>query len=73
MRRGASGTSEHVIAKSSICGWDALCKSGVRAVTVTCLTPGDLSGASLAKLGVEQSALNTVEKSAEGIVGGWLH
>ncbi len=47
-----------------------LYKSGVYAVKVTRLTPGDLSGASEdLKLGVWKQALNTVEKSAEGIVG----
>ena len=44
MRRGASGTSGHVTAKSSICGsMDALCKSGARAAKVTCLTPREVS------------------------------
>jgi len=46
MRRDASGTSGHVTAKSSICDWDAFCKSGVYAAKVTCLTPGDLRAAS---------------------------
>jgi len=46
IRRDASGASGHVTAKPSICGWGAFCKSGVYAVKVTCLTPGDLSGAS---------------------------
>ena len=46
MRRDASGASGHVTAKPSICGWDAFCKSGARAATVTCLTPGGLSDAS---------------------------
>ena len=32
-------------------------------------TPGDLPGASVTRLGAEQSALNPVEKSANGIVG----
>jgi len=45
MRRDALGTSGHVTAKSSICGWGAFCKSGVYAAKVTSLTPGDLSGA----------------------------
>src|SRR5688572_30173822 len=44
MRRGAPGASGHMTAKPSICGWGALCKSGVYAVKVTSLTPGDLSG-----------------------------
>ena len=58
-------------AKSSICDWDAFCKSGVYAAKVTCLTPGGLPGASEeSKLGVWRRALKTVEKSAEGIVGG---
>jgi len=46
MRRDASGASGHVTAKPSICGWDAFCKFGVYAAKVTCLTPGDLPGAS---------------------------
>ena len=46
MRRDASGASGHVTAKPSICGWGAFCKSGVYAVKVTSLTPGDLPGAS---------------------------
>ena len=72
MRRDASGASGHVTTKPSICGWDAFCKSGVYAAKVTCLTPGDLPGACRrSKLGAERLALNTVEKSAEGIVGGW--
>lgn len=45
-RRDAPGTSGHVTAKSSICDWGAFCKSGVYARKVTCLTPGDLPGAS---------------------------
>ena len=45
MRRGASWASGRMTAKPSICGCDALCNSGVHAVTVTCLTPGDLSRA----------------------------
>ena len=45
-RRGASGASGHVTAKPSICDWGVLCKSGVYARTVSCLTPGGLSGAS---------------------------
>jgi hypothetical protein len=51
MRRGASETSGHVTAKSSICsdgtstGRGALCKSGVYASKDPCLTAGDLSGA----------------------------
>jgi len=58
-----------VTAKPSICGWGAFCKSGVYAAKVTCLTPGDLPGASATRLGVGQPALKTVEKSANGIVG----
>jgi len=53
MRRGASGTSGHVTAKSSICGsWDALYKSGACATKETCLTRGDL----------HRSGLETVHK-----------
>ena len=51
-RRGASGASGHVTAKPSICDWGVLCKSGVYARTVSCLTPGGLSGASATRLGV---------------------
>jgi len=47
MRRGTSRTSGHVTAKSDIYEWcDVLCKSGVYAAKETCLTAGDLSGAS---------------------------
>lgn len=42
MRCGTSGTSWHVTAKSSICAWGVLYKSGVYAVKALCLTPGDL-------------------------------
>ena len=56
-------------AKPSICDWGVLCKSGVYARIVSCLTPGGLSGASATRLGVGRPALKTVEKSAEGIVG----
>ena len=46
IRRDASGTSGLVTAKLAICGWGAFCKFGVYAAKVTCLTPGDLCGAS---------------------------
>jgi len=60
-----------VTAKPSICGRGALCKSGVYAVTVACLTSGDLPGASgYRSWALKRLALNTVEKSAEGIVDG---
>lgn len=49
MRRDASGASGHVTAKPSICEWGAFCKSGVYAVKVTCLIPGDLPSASEAR------------------------
>ena len=55
--------------KPSICTGSTFYKSSVYAVTVSCLTPGDLPGASTTRLGAEQSALNPVEKSANGIVG----
>ena len=55
--------------KPSLCGWGAFCKSGVYARTASCLTTGDLSGALEVGLGAGQLALNTVEKSANGIVG----
>lgn len=42
-RRDAFGASGHVTAKSSICNWDAFCKSGAYAAKVTSLTLGDLS------------------------------
>ena len=35
-------TSGHVTTKSSICTWDTFYKFGVYAMTVLCLTPGDL-------------------------------
>jgi len=44
MRCGTLGTSGHVTAKSSICAWGVLYKSGVYARNVLCLTPGDLHG-----------------------------
>ncbi len=70
MRRNASGTSGHVTTKYSIWDWGAFCKSGVYAAKVMCLTPGDLRGYfKRLKQGVWR-ALSTVEKSAEGIVGG---
>ena len=68
-RRDASGASGHVTAKPSLCGWGAFCKSGVYARIASCLTTGDLSGALEARLGVGRPTLNTVEKSANGIVG----
>ncbi len=43
MRCGSSGTSGHVTAKSSVCDWGVLYKSGVYAVKALCLTPGGLS------------------------------
>jgi len=47
-RCNALGTSGHVTAKSPICGSRVhFYKSGVYAVKVTCLTTGDLSGASI--------------------------
>ena len=51
---------------------DALCKFGVRAAKVTCLTPGDLLCAYAVRpaLNVGQPALIAKERSAEGIVGG---
>jgi hypothetical protein len=36
------GTIGHVIAKSSICALSMFYKSGVYAMKVSCLTPGDL-------------------------------
>ena len=42
MRCGTLGTSWHVTAKSSICAWGVLYKSGVYAGKALCLTPGDL-------------------------------
>ncbi len=42
LRCGTPGTSWHVTAKSSICLWGVLYKSGVYAVKVSCLTPGGL-------------------------------
>lgn len=47
IRRDASGASGHVTAKPSICGWGAFCQFGVHAAKVTCITPGDLPGASV--------------------------
>ena len=44
MRCGTLGTSGHVTAKSSICDWGVLYKSGVYARNVLCLTPGGLYG-----------------------------
>ena len=49
MRCGTSGTSGHVTAKSSICNWGVLYKSGVYAVKALCLTPGDLQGVRLGR------------------------
>ena len=46
LRCGTPGTSGHVTAKSSICNWGVLYKSGVYASKVTCLTLGDLSNIS---------------------------
>ena len=78
MRRDALGASGHVTTKPSICnfggnaGAGAFCKSGAYARQDSCLATGDLSGAARevdARLGVGQPALNTVEKSAEGVAG----
>ena len=69
MRRDVLGASGHVTVKPSLCDWGTFCKSGVYAVKVTSLTPGDLPGA-LEKLSVWQRTLNTREESAEGIVSG---
>ena len=68
MRRDAPGTSGHVTAKSSICGWGAFCKSGIYAAKVTCLTPGGLSCVK-DSLRAKRLALIAGQKSAEGIVG----
>jgi hypothetical protein len=71
MRCDVDGASGHVTTKPSICTGSAFYKSRVYAVNVSCLTPGDLPGASGTKLSVEQLTLIAGEKSAEGIVGGW--
>jgi len=71
MRCDVDGASGHVTTKPSICKRSAFYKSRVYAVNVSCLTPGDLPGASGTKLSVEQLTLIAGEKSAEGIVGGW--
>ncbi|GKT07173.1 hypothetical protein DSTSK_04780 [Desulforhabdus sp. TSK] len=47
MRCGTPGTSGHVTAKSSICDWGVLYKSGAYAQTVLCLTQGGLYGVRL--------------------------
>jgi hypothetical protein len=79
MRRGASGASGHVTAKPSICGNKMyfvprdflrsyirrLCREGNASY------PGRYPRCFGAmKLGVRQRTPNTVEKSAEGVVGG---
>ena len=46
MRCDVDGASGHVTMKPSICNGSAFYKSSVYAVTVSCLTPGDLLGAS---------------------------
>ena len=71
MRCDVDGASGHVTMKPSICSGSAFYKSSVFAVRVSCLTPGDLPGASMLKLSVEQLTLTAWEKSAEGIVDGW--
>lgn len=71
MRCDVDGASGHVTMKPSICKGFAFYKSRVYAVKVSCLTPGDLPGASGTELSAEQLALTAWEKSAEGIVDGW--
>ena len=66
MRCGTSGTSGHVTAKSSICNWGVLYKSGVHAVKALCLTPGDLQGV---RLGRTEEGVILSDRLAPGIVG----
>jgi len=68
MRCGTLGTSGHVTAKSSICDWGVLYKSGVYAWNALCLTPGGLQRVPQGLRG-SRGFLTALQKSAEGIVG----